>query len=461
MLTDVYSDILTGLPNRGFLMGHLERAVEERRSRGSDAPLFAVLFLDLDGFKFINDTMGHDVGDQLLKAVSGRLKSCARPEDVVARIGGDEFVILLRELRDTEEAMEIGARIVKALATPFQLGDRKVQSGGSVGIALSRETFEKSGEILRFGDIAMYEAKRLRNGKVQLFDRGMMESSKAQDALKNDLESALKHRQMVLHYQPCIHMATGKIVGAEALIRWQRSAEELLYPNDFLPLAEKSGLMNEIGEWALRTACAQNEAWQRAGLSPLRVAVNLSASQLQQRDFPQLVRRVLTETELKPEWLELELTEAVLMRSMDVAPATIKSLSESGVRASLDDFGSGSASLNFLRQIRFHTMKMDRSFVTDITTDKRAANVARGLITLAHSLDLSVVAEGVEKRDQFRFLSTERCDHVQGYFTGRPVPGAEMLKLVRSGRRLITAPPGVTVETDLKHLSATHATATL
>jgi diguanylate cyclase (GGDEF)-like protein/PAS domain S-box-containing protein len=457
LLTDTFSDHLTGLPNRAFLMSHLERAVEEKSSRGQAAPMFAVLFLDLDRFKFINDTMGHEMGDQLLKAVAARLKNCARPDDVVSRFGGDEFVLLLRNVRDPEEALHVGRRIVRALATPFQLGDRAVQSGGSVGIALSRETFANSEEILRFGDIAMYQAKSLRNGEVQLFHRGLLDNSDAQGVLKRDLESALKLDQMVLHYQPFIHMATGRIVGAEALIRWQRTPEELLYPVDFLPLAEKSGLMPDIGEWALRTACAQNSAWQRQGVSPVRMAVNLSASQLQQRDFPEMVQRVLADTRLKPEWLELELTEAVLIRSMDVAPATLKTLSDSGIRASIDDFGSGNASLNFLRQIQFHTMKMDRSFVTDVTTDTKAANVARGLITMAHSLDLAVVAEGVEQDDQFRFLSAERCDHAQGYLTGRPVPGEEMLALLRSGQNRIIAPPGIQVESDLSRLNTMHA----
>lgn len=459
LLADAYSDPLTGLPNRSFLMGHLERSVEEKRYRGGVAPMFAVMFLDLDRFKHINDTMGHDVGDQLLKAVGGRLKNCSRPDDVVARFGGDEFVLLLRKLKDSEEAMQVGARIVKALATPFQLGDRTVQSGGSVGIALSRESFSDAEELLRFGDIAMYEAKRLRNGEVQLFHLGMLENSNAQGVLKSDLESALRNNQMVLHYQPFIHMATGRIAGAEALLRWQRSPEELLYPVDFLPVAEKCGLMHEIGEWGLRTACTENSAWRRAGVGPVRMAVNLSASQLRQPGFPEMVQRVLADTEMKPEWLELELTAAMLTRSMDVAPAALKSLTDSGIRASLGDFVSGSASLDCLRQIHFHTIKMDRSFVADIATDARAASVARGLITFAHGLDLSVVAEGVEKDDQFRFLSAEKCDQVQGYFTGRPIPGNEMLRLLRSRQNVLKASPAQATESDLSRLNASHATA--
>lgn len=444
ILTDAFSDLLTGLPNRGLLMSHLDRAVEEKSSRGGAAPLFAVMFLDLDRFKFINDTMGHDVGDQLLIAVAARLRNCARPDDVVSRFGGDEFVLLLRNLRDAEEAVQVGRRILKALATPFQLGSRTVQSGGSVGIALSKETFANSDEILRFGDLAMYRAKALRNGEVQIFDPGMLNESKAKGELQGELATALERGQLVLHYQPFIHLATGKIVGAEALIRWQRSPQELLLPGEFLPLAEKSGMINQIGEWALRTACAQNSSWQRAGVSPVRMAVNLAASQLQQQDFAANVQRILKETNLAPEWLELELTEAALMRSMEVAPAALKELTDSGIRASIDDFGSGQASLSYLRQIQFHTMKMDRSFLNDVTTDAKAAAVARGLITLAHSLDLSVVAEGVERDEQFQFLSAERCDRVQGYFTGRPVPGDKMLELLKSR--------GGALETDLTRL---------
>lgn len=451
LLNDAFSDVLTGLPNRSFLMSHLDRVVEEKCSRGSAAPLFAVMFLDLDRFKFINDTMGHETGDQLLIAVASRLRNCARPDDVVSRFGGDEFVILLRNLRDAEEAVQVGRRIHKALGTPFQLGERTVQSGGSVGIALSKESFTTSDEVLRFGDLAMYRAKALRDGEVQVFHAGMLDESKAQGALQGELATALERNQLVLHYQPFIHMATGKIVGAEALIRWQRSSGELLLPGEFLPLAEKSGLINSIGEWALRTACAQNSAWQRSGLEPVRMAVNLSASQIQEKGFAENVQRILAETQLKPEWLELELTEAALMKSIDAAPTTLKSLTDSGIRASIDDFGSGQASLSYLRQFQFHTMKMDRSFVSDVTTDTKAAAVARGLITLAHSMNLSVVAEGVERDEQFQFLSAERCDRVQGYFTGRPVPGEEMLALLRAGA---AAPGALVLETDLTRLNA-------
>jgi diguanylate cyclase (GGDEF)-like protein/PAS domain S-box-containing protein len=459
LLTDAFTDELTSLPNRNFLMGHLEMAVEEKRARGRAAPLFAVMFLDLDRFKFINDTMGHDVGDQLLKAVAGRLKNCARPEDVVARFGGDEFVILLRELKDVEEAVHIGTRMLKALSTPFQLGDRTIQSGGSIGIASSRENFTTSEEILKFGDVAMYQAKSLRNGVVQVFQPRMLGQVQDQNAIRSDLSSAISNNQLVLHYQPCIHLATGRIVGAEALVRWQRTPEQLLYPADFLPLAEKSDLIHEIGDWALQQACKQNVSWQRSGISPIRISVNLSARQLQEKDLPRRVEAALQNSGLRPDLLELEATEASLLRSLDVAPDVLKGLQNAGLRATIDNFGGGNSSLSHLRKLQFQTMKLDRSFITDLATEPHAAAVARGMISFAHSLNLNVVAEGVESRDQVSFLSAENCDHAQGYLTGRPVPDDELLMLLRTGRRIEAPISSENVEADLSRLSALHATA--
>ena len=432
LLTDTFKDPLTGLANRSFLLSHLQMAVEEKAMRGNSAPLFAVVFLDLDRFKQINDTLGHNVGDELLRAVSGRLRNCARPDDVVARFGGDEFVVLLRALRDAEEAVLVAERMLKALLTPFQLGEQEVRSGGSIGIALSKESFRSSDELLHFGDIAMYHSKKAGKGRVTLFHRAMLEESDKQDQLKSELELAVERGEFLLHYQPSIHLATGRIVGVEALLRWRRANGEVLYPDTFLPLAEKSDLIQKIGEWVLRTACAQNSEWQRAGLVPIRMSVNLSARQLQQRDLPELVHRILQETRLGPEWLELEMTEASLMRNADGTAALLRALGDSGIRTAIDNFGTGSASLSNLRQLKCHTLKMDRGFVSEITTDPRVAALARGLITMAHHLGLSVVAEGVEQKDQVQFLHDERCDNVQGYLIGRPVPGHEFGMLLRS-----------------------------
>jgi diguanylate cyclase (GGDEF)-like protein/PAS domain S-box-containing protein len=456
MLTDAYSDALTGLPNRAFLMGHLEMAVEERLARGGAAPLFAVLFMDLDRFKFINDTLGHHIGDELLVAVAGRLKNCARPDDVVARFGGDEFVVLLRHLRDAEEAIQVATRMQKSLCAPFQLGGKPVQSGGSVGIALSREEFRTSDDILHYGDVAMYAAKKSRTEKVQVYHRGMADASRKETNLSEELADAIGRDQLVLHYQPQIHLPSGRIVGAEALIRWQRNAEELLYPADFLPLAEKSGLIGDIGDWALRRACEQNFAWQCSGAGPVRMAVNIAAGQLQESDFPRRVEAILAETRLDRQWLELEMAESTLARTLDSAPATLRALRESGIRTTIDDFGAGDASLSHLRHFQFHTMKMDRSFVTNVAEDGRAAAIARGLIQIAHSLELDVVAEGVEKDTQYRFLSDERCDQVQGYFTGRPVPADAMLTLLRQGTTASLRHPAAGHESTLAQLSTIH-----
>lgn len=461
LLTDTFKDALTGLANRSFLTSHLQMAVEEKAARGTSAPLFAVMFLDLDRFKWINDTMGHPVGDELLRAVAGRLRNCARPDDVVARFGGDEFVVLLRGLRDAEEAMGVGSRMLKALMTPFHLGDKEIQSGGSIGIALSREQFQTADEILNFGDVAMYHSKKNGKGRVTLFRPDMLEESNKQDALQSELEQAVERGQLVLHYQPSIHMATGRIVGAEALIRWKRANGDLLYPAEFLPQAEKSELIQQIGEWALRTACAQNKAWQEAGVAPLRMSVNLSARQLHQADLPAMVNRILSETKLQPDWLELEMSEASLMRNPEQAAGMLKALGDSGIRTAIDNFGTGTSSLSSLRQLPFQTVKLDRAFVSEITTDRRTAAVASGLITMAHHLGLSVVAEGVEQNEQARFLLAERCDNAQGYLMGRPVPGEELGALLRPS---VEAPrihtPGtvstgpVTLEKDLSALKA-------
>ena len=307
-LNDSFHDKLTGLPNRDFLMARLDRLMEQKRSTGSGAPLFAVLFLDLDRFKVINDSLGHLVGDQLLVAVSGRLQKCVRPEDVVARFGGDEFVVLLENVRNTEEAMAAGSRIRDAFSNPFEIGGHSVTSGASVGVVLSHEAIGQTQDLLRFADMAMYHAKTQRKGQVQLYDKRMHTQATRLCDLQNDLARAVERNQLVLHYQPYVSTNSGKILGVEALLRWQRSKHELLAPGEFVPLAEEMGIIHEMGEWVLRTACAQNHAWQRAGLPPVPVAVNLSARQLQEKDFSHRVLSILEQTHLAARCLELELT---------------------------------------------------------------------------------------------------------------------------------------------------------
>jgi diguanylate cyclase (GGDEF)-like protein/PAS domain S-box-containing protein len=432
-LKDSFYDKLTNLPNRDFLMGCLEKKIEQQNQNRNQAPQFAVMFLDLDGFKIINDSLGHPVGDQLLAAVARTLRSCARPQDVVARFGGDEFVILLDRIRDREEALSIGNRIRGALSTPLQIGDREVVSGASVGIVLGSAEIDNTGDLLRYADIAMYHAKSNGKGQVQIFNDGMRSYATKLCDLQSDLRQALARDQLMFHYQPSFSVSSGKILGLEALIRLRRSEHEGVVTLYFIQLADETGLIREIGEWALRSACAQNAAWQRAGIPPVRMAVNISARQLQHRDFPETVLRILEETRLQSKWLELELTETALMDSLDLAPATLERLSALGIRIAIDDFGTGYSSWNYLRQFNFHTLKMDRCFVSDIATNGKAAAVAKGLITLAHNLDLSVIAEGVEQNAQLAFLAANGCDQAQGFLAGRPVSPEKLVNLLRLG----------------------------
>jgi diguanylate cyclase (GGDEF)-like protein len=381
----------------------------------------------------MNDSLGHSAGDQLLREVATRLQRCTRPEDVVARFGGDEFVILLDRVVDPDEALTGASRMRDALSTPFQIAGKEVVSGASIGIALNGPRTESAEVLLRQADTAMYQAKNSGKGQVRLFSDDMPSYETKLCDLQNDLRQAVARDQLVLHYQPCFEIASGRILGVEALIRWQRPNCELMLPSEFLPIAEETGAMDDIGDWALRSACAQNVAWQRAGIPVTRMAVNVSARQLQHKEFSRTVARVLEETNHEAHLLELELTETALVSALDHAPKMLERLGTLGVRIAIDDFGTGYSSLNYLRQFSFSTLKMDRCFVKDIVTNEKAGAVAKGLIALAHKLGLPVTAEGVERNSQPSFLAAHECDQAQGFLTGPPVPAKELAGLLQTG----------------------------
>ena len=440
LLDDAFQDKLTSLPNRHFLMARLETVIEDFRkaTRGSHGP-FALLFLDLDKFKLVNDTWGHLVGDQLLMATAGRLRHCTSQSDIVARFAGDEFVVLLTGIRDTKEAMSTARRIAAALAEPYNLSGNAVNSGGSIGVAFSREQYEDGEDLLRMADAAMYRAKAVPSSRpawerVCLFEPGMISEEAQAAEFRNDLTRALQREELELHYQPVVSLESGGIVSVEALLRWRRRSKELLPASEFMQIAEDAGLMQEIGAWVLREACLQNVAWQDAGLGPVKVAVNLSARQLRQSGFVDLVAATLRETTLDPKWLELELTETALLANEDQAPEVLAELSAMGVHISIDNFGTGNIPLDKLRRFEFRTLKIDQTLVSGVTQDKKAAAVARGVISMAHYMDLAVVAEGVEEHGQLQFLAEEMCDQMQGFLASHPLPAGQMTELLRDSR---------------------------
>ncbi|GIZ53103.1 putative bifunctional diguanylate cyclase/phosphodiesterase [Noviherbaspirillum aridicola] len=412
-------DALTGLPNRNLLYDRLQQAIENARRNGEIA---AVAFIDLDQFKFINDSLGHQVGDELLKVVAERLKSCVRAADTVARQGGDEFVLVLPHQAGCEAVADTVRRIIAVVAEPWAVNGIQLQVTCSVGISMYPDDGQDADALLRNADSAMYKAKELGRNSFEYFSAEMNAHATERLETLNSLRHALANDEFVLHYQPKVRMASGGVVGAEALLRWRHPQRGMVPPAHFIGLAEESGMIIEIGEWVLRTACAQNVAWQRAGLAPIPISVNLSPRQLARGDVVEVVRKALAASGLPPHCLELEITETVVMRDVDKSLETLRQLKELGVCIAIDDFGTGYSSLNYLKRFPVDTLKIDRSFVNDIAVDQDDAAIAKAIISLGHILNLKVVAEGVENEDQRRFLHENGCDDVQGFHFGRPMP---------------------------------------
>jgi diguanylate cyclase (GGDEF)-like protein/PAS domain S-box-containing protein len=418
-----YHDALTGLPNRTLFQDRLSQALARTERRGR---LLAVLFLDLDRFKLINDTLGHNAGDQLLQQVATRLQSCVRKDDTVARVAGDEFTILLSEISQPEAAGRIAQKLLETIAEPWFVEGRELYVTASVGIALYPADGRDGESLVKSADAAMYRAKDLGRNNYQLCTPGMTTRAMDRMNLETRLRHALERDELVLHYQPFVNLATGAVVGTEALVRWKHPERGLIEPDDFIPLAEDSRLILPVGEWVMRTAATQLKAWQLSISGSLRMAVNLSARQFQQENLPRVVRRILDDAGVAAEFLELEITETVAMQRVGWTAGVLRRLQGMGVHISIDDFGVGQSSLSYLKHFPLSTLKIDRSFVRKLLDDPEDEAIVRAVIALAHSLNLKVIAEGVETESQVAFLKAAGCEEMQGFVFSRPCPADEM-----------------------------------
>ncbi|TAJ09190.1 MAG: EAL domain-containing protein [Nitrospirae bacterium] len=444
-----YYDSLTGLPNRLLYRDRLAQAVADAQRHGH---LAATLLLDLDRFKLINDTLGHQQGDRLLQEVSDRLKACVRNSDSVgrphedhaplagtcdrtaslARLGGDEFTILLNRIAGAPDAAKVARRILASLAKPFHLDGQEVFVSASIGIAMFPLDGESADQLLKNADTAMYHAKQSGRSVYQFYSQSMNASAGERLAIENRLHKALDREEFLLHYQPLIALETGRIIGVEALVRWQHPELGLVPPMQFIPIAEETGLIVPLGEWVLQRACAQTRVWHEMGFAGLRVAVNLSARQFQRQNLLHTITRILLATDLHPRCLDLELTESMMMQDGESASTTLRELRELGVRLSMDDFGTGYSSLSYLRRLPLDTVKIDRSFVKDCTTNQEDATIIKAIISMSHSLKLKVLAEGIETGDQLAVLRAAGCDEAQGYHFSKPLAADQITGLLKA-----------------------------
>jgi diguanylate cyclase (GGDEF)-like protein len=421
-------DVLTGLPNRNLLQDRLKRAVFAQRN----ARPIAVVFIDLDHFKFINDSLGHTQGDKLLAIIAERLASIVREGDTVARLGGDEFVLVLNDQNKEDVIFRAMQRVLNKVSEPMTIDGQELYITCSAGVSLYPADAPDVETLLKNADVAMYRAKEHGRNNFQFYTPEMNDLANERLALEHSLRRALERNELLLHYQPKVNLETGMIVGAEALLRWQHPEWGLIAPERFIPIAEETGLIVQIGAWVIRTACNQARLWQDAGLPPVVMSVNLSARQFRQESFVKVVTQILHETGLKPEQLEMELTESMLMHNANAAISILAGLKSIGVRLSLDDFGTGYSSLSYLSRLPIDTLKIDRSFVQHIGDQDECDNgiLAQAIISLGHSLNLTVIAEGVETGEQLKFLKAHQCDEVQGFYFCKPTVAGEFAKML-------------------------------
>jgi diguanylate cyclase (GGDEF)-like protein/PAS domain S-box-containing protein len=425
-------DILTGLANRALLRDRLEQSILAAEG-GGGAP--AVIFIDLDRFKFINDSLGHQIGDGLLCAMADRLRACVPDRDTVARLGGDEFVVLVNGHDGVQSVRALVDRLIAQITTPWVIEHRSINVTCSVGVTLYPTDGQSAAVLLNHADAAMYRAKELGRNACQFFTAELKERLTEKLALQHGLSQALEQQQFELHYQPRVDLRSGRVTGAEALLRWNLPGRGFLAPDRFIPIAEETGLIVPIGRWVLEQACRQNLAWQRAGLAPLRISVNVSAVQFQQQDFARTVSAALAETKMAAQHLELELTESLVMHGASRLQAALHELKSLGIALSIDDFGTGYSSLSYLKRFAVDNLKVDRSFITELRDGTDDATIVRTIITLGHNLGLRIVAEGVETPQQAAFLRANGCDEAQGYWYSRPLNAMQFEQLLREQLR--------------------------
>jgi diguanylate cyclase (GGDEF)-like protein/PAS domain S-box-containing protein len=421
-------DALTGLPNRNLLADRITQSLANAHRH--NLPV-AVLFIDLDNFKFVNDSLGHALGDRMLIIQADRLQKCIRSGDTVARYGGDEFVVVVSNLDKSEDAAVVAHTIQKTVSRPFTIDGHEFGITCSIGISLYPKDGHDVDSLLKNADAAMYRAKEQSRNSFQFYTSEMNDRVVERMVIERHLRHALEMGQLEVHYQPRVELLNGRIVGVEALLRWHSPELGLVPPGRFIPLAEETGLIVSIGDWVLKTCCQQNKVWQDAGLTPLTISVNISARQLQKKDLSADIAGILRETGLKPRFLELEIVESMVMQDVESAMVIMNELKSLGIQLAMDDFGTGYSSLSYLKRFPFDKLKIDLSFVRDIMTDPESAAIARAIIAMAHNLNLRAIAEGVETIEQLEYLRLHGCDEIQGYYVSPPVTAREFEVLLR------------------------------
>lgn len=425
-------DTLTDLPNRILFIDRVTRAVSRAKR---EKERIAVLYLNLDRFKVINDSMGNETGDGLLKSVAERMVNCVREGDTVSRMGGDEFAIMLGGITSAPDVTKVSQKIIEAVSKPFVLDDREIHITASIGISMYPQDDEEMEGLIKKARAAMLQAKEHGRNNDRFYNTEMETSSYEMMMLENDLRKALDRRELLLHYQPQVDINTGRIIGVEALVRWRHPDRGMISPAEFIPLAEETGLIVPIGKWVLHTALAQNKAWQEDGLAPIKMSVNFSSVQFRQKDSVEIVANALRETGLKPGYMGLEITESVIMKGADAVIKKFHELKEMGIHICMDDFGTGYSSLSYLKRFPIDILKIDQSFARNVTTDTNDASIVMATIAMAHGLGITTVAEGVETKEQLEFFRSHKCEVVQGYLFSKPLPTEEITKLLREGGR--------------------------